>query len=46
LIDRGRVVLLGFQAEHRGQSHGTYKLLFNSILLATSALPSRSSPPR
>jgi hypothetical protein len=45
-IDKGRVVLLGFQAEHRGQSHGTYKLLFNSILLATSGPPSRSSPPR
>jgi hypothetical protein len=31
-IDKGRVILLGFRTEHRGQSHGTYKLLFNSIL--------------
>ncbi|HMF96108.1 MAG TPA: M14 family metallopeptidase [Vicinamibacterales bacterium] len=32
-VDKGHVVLLGFRSEHRGQTHGTYKLLFNSILL-------------
>jgi hypothetical protein len=36
-IDRGRVVLLGFRTQHRGQSHGTFKLLFNSILLGASS---------
>ncbi len=28
---RGRLVMLGFRVQHRGQTHGTYKLLFNSI---------------
>src|SRR5262249_61606260 len=32
-VDKGQVVLLGFRSEHRGQTHGTYKLLFNSILM-------------
>jgi glutamine amidotransferase-like uncharacterized protein len=31
-LGRGRVVLLGFRTEHRGQPHGTFKLLFNAIL--------------
>ena len=35
-IGKGRVVLLGFRTQHRGQPHGTFKLLFNSILLAAS----------
>jgi hypothetical protein len=32
-VGRGRVVLLGFRTEHRGQPHGTFKLLFNSFFL-------------
>ena len=35
-LEQGRVVLLGIRAQHRGQAHGTFKLLFNSIYLATS----------
>lgn len=35
-VEKGRTVLLGFRTQHRGQPHGTFKLLFNSILLGTS----------
>jgi hypothetical protein len=32
-LGRGRVVLLAIRAQHRGQPHGTFKFLFNSLLL-------------
>jgi hypothetical protein len=35
-VEKGRVVLLGFRAQHRGQPHATFKLLFNSIYLGAS----------
>jgi hypothetical protein len=32
-LGRGRTILLGFRTQHRGQPHGTFKLLFNAIFL-------------
>ncbi len=35
-MGEGKVFLLGVEAAFRGQPHGTYKLLFNSIYFGPS----------
>ena len=40
----GRILMYGFRVQHRGQTHGTFKLLFNALLKASPRATTQASP--
>jgi hypothetical protein len=46
LSGQGRAVLIGFRAQHRAQSHATFRILFNALHTAARPLPRSRSGTR
>jgi hypothetical protein len=40
---KGKVVLIGFRPQHRDQTHGTFKLVFNTFFTSPASMPTSTT---